>query len=68
MPRSKKTPPPASCPAPPPTVREELLRVMGEAPPAARRAMADLLLSVKAGMDASLRKPTFVDARARGYD
>jgi hypothetical protein len=49
-------------------VREELLRVIGEAPPAARRAMADLLLSVKAGMDVSLRKPAFVDARAQIYD
>jgi len=67
MPSTRKTSPQV-CPAPPQPVREELSRILGEAPAPARRAMCDLLLSVKAGLDAGRRTPKFVDARARVFD
>ncbi len=68
MPRSKKNITAQDCPLPPPPVRQALLTVIGQAPPAARRAMCDLLLSVKAGLDAAGKAPKFVDARAKVFD
>ncbi len=70
MPRSKKMPDPAvqACPTPPQPVRQELMDIMAAAPPAVRRALCDLLLSVKAGLAAAGQTPKFVDARARVFD
>jgi len=67
MTRTRKTPP-QDCPAPPPPVRAELMRILGEAPAPARRAMCDLILSVKAGLEAGRRTPRFADARAQVFD
>ena len=70
MPRSKKTPDPAvqACPTPPQPVRQELMAVMAAAPAPVRRALCDLLLSVKAGLAAAGQTPKFIDARARVFD
>jgi len=73
MPRSKKAPiqnnqTNQACPAPPQPVRQELLEIMGQAPAPVRRAMADLLLSIKAGLAAAGQTPQFVDARAKVFD
>jgi len=67
MPRSKKTSAQA-CPVPPPPVRQELMAIMGAAPPAVRRSMGELMLSIKAGLTAANQTPKFVDARAKIYD
>ncbi|MDR3639740.1 MAG: histidine kinase [Humidesulfovibrio sp.] len=65
MPRSIQ---PKACPAPPLPIREELLDILAAAPPAARRAMCDLMRSVQAGLEAAGKTPTFVDARATVFD
>lgn len=41
---------------------------MGEAPAPVRRAMCDLMRSVKAGLEAAGKRPVFVDGRAKVYD
>ncbi|WP_143337437.1 histidine kinase [Humidesulfovibrio mexicanus] len=56
------------CPVPPRPLRQELLSIMGEAPAPVRRAMCDLLHSVKAGLEAAGKRPVFVDGRAKVYD
>jgi len=61
-------PQPQFCPPQPVPIRQELLNVMAAAPPCVRHAMCDLLRSVKAGLDAAGKTPTFVDARARVFD
>ena len=70
MPRSRKTPVPAAndCPMPPQPIRQELLAIMAAAPPSVRRALGELMLSVKAGLDAAGQAPKFVDAHARVFD
>lgn len=75
MPRSKKpsaaqAAPGQACPAPPQPqpVRQELMALMGAAPAPVRHALGDLLLSVKAGLEAAGQTPKFVDARARVFD
>ena len=70
MPRSKKptAAPPRDCPLPPQPVRQELMAIMAEAPAPVRRALGDLLLSIKAGLDAAGQTPKFVDARAHVFD
>ncbi|MDP3426927.1 MAG: hypothetical protein Q8S17_06065, partial [Humidesulfovibrio sp.] len=69
MPRSKKPVSAAaaarSCPLPPAPVRQELMAIMAAAPAPVRRALCDLLLSVKAGLAAAGQTPKFVDARAK---
>jgi hypothetical protein len=59
---------PMSCPPQPLPIREELLAIMAAAPPTVRHAMCDLMRSVKAGLDAAGKTPTFVDARAKVFD
>ena len=44
------------------------MTVMAAAPPTVRKAMGDLMLSVKSGLDAAGKVPKFVDARARVFD
>lgn len=68
MPRSKKPSPPPICPVPPLPMRQELLNVMAAAPAPVRKAMGDLLLSIKSGLDAAGKVPKFVDARAKVFD
>lgn len=68
MPRIKKTAAPQFCPAPPLPIRQEIMAVMAAAPPTVRKAMGDLMLSVKSGLDAAGKVPKFVDARARVFD
>ncbi len=70
MPRSKKSAVQAArvCPAPPQPIRQELMAIMAAAPAPVRRALGDLLLSVKAGLEAAGQTPKFVDAQARVYD
>jgi hypothetical protein len=69
MPRSKKhTDAAKACPVPPQPLRQELMAIMAAAPPAVRHALNDLLLSVKAGLEAAGQAPKFVDAQARVYD
>jgi branched-subunit amino acid ABC-type transport system permease component len=59
---------PAVCPVPPRPIRQELLTIMGAAPPTVRRAMCDLMRSIKAGLDAGGKTPSFVDGRAKVFD
>lgn len=59
---------PVVCPVPPRPVRQELLTLMSAAPAPVRLAMCDLLRSIKAGLDAAGKTPTFVDGRARVFD
>jgi len=56
------------CPVPPRPIRQELLAVMAAAPAPVRRAMCDLLRSIRAGMEAAGKTPTFVDGHAKVYD
>ncbi|GAB6124631.1 histidine kinase [Humidesulfovibrio idahonensis] len=49
-------------------MRQELLDILAAAPPAARHAMCDLMRSIKAGLEAAGKTPSFVDAGARVYD
>lgn len=65
MPRRQR---PEVCPLPPLPVRQELMSILAQAPPPARRAMCDLMRSVKAGLAAAGKTPTFVDARATVFD
>ncbi|MDO9083111.1 MAG: histidine kinase [Humidesulfovibrio sp.] len=67
MPRSKKLTT-QTCPVPPQPVRQELLAILGAAPAPVRRAMADLLSSIKAGLAAAGETPQFADARAKVFD
>ncbi len=57
-----------SCPVPPRPVRQELLTIMAAAPAPVRRALCDLMRSVKAGLDAGGKVPTFADGRAKVFD
>lgn len=70
MPRSKKSAVQAArvCPTPPAPIRQELMAIMAAAPAPVRRALGELLLSVKAGLDAANQTPKFVDAQARVFD
>ena len=70
MPRSKKSAvqPARVCPAPPQPIRQELLGIMAAAPAPVRRALGDLMLTVKAGLDAANQTPKFIDGRARVFD
>jgi len=61
-------PRPQVCPIPPQPIRQELLGIMAAAPPTVRLALCDLLRSVKAGLEAAGKTPTFVDGRARVFD
>jgi len=44
------------------------MEIMGAAPPTVRRAMCDLLRSIREGLSAAGKTPTFIDARARVFD
>jgi len=59
---------PQACPVPPRPVRQELLAIVGAAPAPVRRALCDLMRSVKEGLTAAGKTPTFVDGRARVFD
>ncbi|OIO04492.1 MAG: hypothetical protein AUJ49_02765 [Desulfovibrionaceae bacterium CG1_02_65_16] len=65
MPRSLQ---PQFCPVPPRPVRQELMEIMGAAPPTVRRAMCDLMRSIKDGLTDAGKTPTFIDARAKVFD
>jgi len=43
------------------------MEIMGAAPPTVRRAMCDLLRSIREGLSAAGKTPTFIDARARVF-
>jgi hypothetical protein len=70
MPRSKKLSAPAvqACPVPPAPIHQELMEIMAAAPPPVRRAMGELMGSIKAGLAAAGQTPQFVDARAKVFD
>ncbi|MBI5518491.1 MAG: histidine kinase [Desulfovibrio sp.] len=57
-----------ACPLPPRPLRQELLAIIGAAPAPVRQAICELMRSVKAGLDAAGKRPTFVDARAKVFD
>jgi len=59
---------PAVCPVPPRPIRQELLAIMAAAPPTVRRALCDLMRSIKSGLDAGGKAPSFVDGRAKVFD
>ncbi len=65
MPRSIQ---PQVCPYPPPPIRKQLMDIMAAAPPVVRRAMCDLMRSIKAGLEAAGKTPVFIDARAKVFD
>ncbi len=79
MPRTKAaSQQPRFCPRPPLPIREELLAILGAAPAPVRHALAELMLSIRSGLDAAglvaaggdgKSKPLrFVDASAKVYD
>ncbi|OGR37063.1 MAG: hypothetical protein A2051_06095 [Desulfovibrionales bacterium GWA2_65_9] len=49
-------------------MRQELMALMAAAPPPVRRALGELMGSIKAGLEAAGQTPKFIDARARVYD